>query len=426
MIELKRPERIPTNFIVNPFTGEVVSQQPNRGGRPWNGARTAIEEEVLGEHEVGCYLCPGEPRTTGEHNPFYRQGYIFKNDFPAIVPVEADPAQNATHLDRGIRNLFPGSTIPSRFLSLASAQYAAQQEVQHEVGRVEQHTYSKGTCEVVVFSPRHNRDMIHMTTEEITHTLKMIQEQRIRLTKEGIQYVLFFINKGKEVGNSLLHPHGQTYGYPMTPPIAQTELEHQKKYFEEHGVRLLEAFFTGNNNNAKENRRKYMLFENEHFMWIMPPWATWPAETMVIPKTHVSDINMLTDDQMKDLSVVLQIVTKTYGVAYMAPQNGAQYSMEMHQAPTDGKQHDYQDFHLDFITPLRAPGLTKYMWGAEKGGMRTRDSKVSDWVQYLRDISQHIIDAGINNANLQIITDYYFHKDGTNTIKRNPDIHFPF
>lgn len=377
---------IPTTFRKNPMTGETILIQPGRGGRPWQGLELPTGENTLPKHQPGCYLCPGERRTSGIINPPFETTYVFPNDSQPFIAGQSPETDNKSLLS------------------------FAQEEV-----------CDGGQAEVVVYSPDHGRNMNNMRVPEISNIVRAWQEQYVRMGNDkNTQYVLQFENRRKESYSSLPHSHGQAYGYPFIPDVPANELRHLKKYFKKMGRGFFEDYLR---DEASEKVR--IVAENKSFVWLMPYWAVWPAETMIIPKQHLASIDKMNDQQIADLSEIFQILTKVYAVAFMCPKNGAPYTMIIHQAPTDGKKYNYQDMHFHFHPPQRDPYTLKGFVGAEQGAIRGRDSSVEVWAAFLRGIYERISERGLDSANLEELSALYYQVDAGNIFK-NPEITFPF
>jgi len=313
----------------NPLNGEWVLVSPHRAKRPWQGQVEKLQEEQRPEYDPNCYLCPGNERVGGEKNPQYDSTYIFTNDFAALKP---DVPMGDTNED----DLF--------------------------ITKSEQ-----GKCKVICFSPRHDLTIPEMETEDIKKVVDLWQDEYISLGKvDYINHIQIFENKGSMMGCSNPHPHGQIWSQSTVPTTVAKEQVQQEEYFKKHGRSLLSDYV------AKElSKDERVLVENDHFVALVPFWAVWPFETMIVSKKHIQHIGQLNDDEKLAFADVYKKLTVMYDNLF---EISFPYSAGIHQAPTDGLEHPSWHMHMHFYPPLlRSATVKKFMVGYEMLGDPQRD-----------------------------------------------------
>jgi len=313
----------------NPLNGEWVLVSPHRAKRPWQGQVEKLQEEQRPEYDPNCYLCPGNERIGGEKNPQYDSTYIFTNDFAALKP---DVPVGDTNED----DLF--------------------------VTKSEQ-----GKCKVICFSPRHDLTIPEMETEDIKKVVDLWQDEYVSLGKEDyINHIQIFENKGSMMGCSNPHPHGQIWSQSTVPTTVAKEQLQQEEYFKKHGRSLLSDYV------AKELvKDERILVENEYFVALVPFWAVWPFETMIVSKKHIQHIGMLDNEEKLAFADVYKKLTVMYDNLF---EISFPYSAGIHQAPTDGLEHPSWHMHMHFYPPLlRSATVKKFMVGYEMLGDPQRD-----------------------------------------------------
>lgn len=344
MFDIKKPHR-----RFNPLTGEWVLVSPQRLERPWQGAEEERHDQPLPEYDAECYLCPGNTRAGGERNPDYSGTYVFDNDFPAMLPGTAEGELNMNEL------------ILAR----------------NEAGR----------CRVLCFSPRHDLTLSRMDPTGIEGVIRAWQEEYETLgADEAINYVLIFENRGEMMGASNPHPHCQIWANETVPVLPAKKSYHQLEYLQFHGSNLLMDYAF-----LERKSRKRVLFENEHFICLVPFWAVWPYETMVLPKEHLRSLSDLSKKQTSSLADALKRTTVKYDNLFKTP---FPYSMGIHQAPTDGLDHAEWQMHLSFLPPLlRSASIRKFMVGYELLAMPQRDITAEKAAETLRSLpEEHYLD----------------------------------
>jgi UDPglucose--hexose-1-phosphate uridylyltransferase len=313
----------------NPLTGEWVLVSPHRAGRPWQGQQEPVPGPARPAYDPHCYLCPTNARASGEVNPAYPATYVFKNDFGAL---QADT---------------PAGTFAKSDLLLAASE--------------------PGICQVICFSPRHDLTLADMEVSAIRQVVDLWQQQYLELgALDFINYVQIFENKGAVMGCSNPHPHGQIWAQQSVPGEPAQETIQQTAYFGRHGRSLLLDYLE---TEIREQSR--LVLGNEHFVVLVPFWATWPFETMIISRRHRRHLGELDDDEKEAFAQVLQQLTSAYdqlfGVSFP-------YSAGIHQCPTDGGGHEGWHLHMHFFPPLlRSATVKKFMVGYELMGEAQRD-----------------------------------------------------
>ncbi|CAM1353398.1 UDP-glucose--hexose-1-phosphate uridylyltransferase [Tenacibaculum halocynthiae] len=325
----------------NILTGEWVLVSPHRAKRPWQGKEETIVEKEKIIHDSNCYLCAGNTRINGEKNPDYKDVFVFTNDFGALQ-----------------------SSTPKKLISKGLLKAELEQ----------------GICKVICFSPDHSKTLANMEIEEIVRVIRLWQEEFVNLSKKkGINYIQIFENKGEVMGCSNSHPHGQIWGQATIPNEVVKKNREQFKYFKENNRILLVNYL---NQELKENKR--ILYENQSFVLLVPFWAVWPFETMIIPKKHQSTIADLTNLEQTDFAEVLLKITKGYDKLF---QCSFPYSSGIHQAPISADTNEYWQWHMSFYPPLlRSASIKKFMVGYEMFGMPQRDITAEEAFERLKNV----------------------------------------
>jgi len=313
----------------NPLSGEWILVSPHRSKRPWQGQQEKTATEQRPTYDPTCYLCPGNTRANGAVNPAYEGTFVFDNDFAALVP-----------------------DVPAGSVNIGGLLRA---EAESGVGRV------------ICFSPRHDLTLPEMTPTEIRRVVDVwIDEYRTLGARPDINYVQIFENKGQAMGASNPHPHGQIWAQRTVPVEPAKETVQQAAYFAEHGRSLLSDYLEIE---VKEQTR--VVLENEHFVVVVPYWAVWPFETLVVPRRHMQDITQLEDAEKNALADILRQLTIRYDNLF---EISFPYSAGLHQRPTDGQAHESWHFHMHFFPPLlRSATVRKFMVGYEMLGNPQRD-----------------------------------------------------
>jgi UDPglucose--hexose-1-phosphate uridylyltransferase len=313
----------------NPLTGEWVLVSPHRTQRPWQGQVERVQEEAIPQFDPACYLCPGNARAGGVKNPRYKDTFVFDNDFAALKPDT------------------PPADMNREDLLIANS----------EAGR----------CRVVCFSPRHDLTMARMSAPELKPVVDVwVAEFRDLGADPRINSVQIFENRGAMMGCSNPHPHGQIWANQTLPNELEKELYSFGAHFQEHSSSLLADYLALE---LKEQER--IVSVNEHFVLLVPFWAVWPFETLVISRRPVSSLLELADDELTALAEILRQAAVRYDNLF---QTSFPYTMGFHQRPTDGEQHPEFHLHAHFYPPLlRSATVRKFMVGYEMLAMPQRD-----------------------------------------------------
>ncbi len=313
----------------NPLTGEWVLVSPHRTKRPWQGQVEEPTPENRPQYDPQCYLCPGNERAGGVRNPQYTSTFVFDNDFAALLP--STPRQRLNEKD----------------LIVAESE--------------------AGTCRVICFSPRHDLTLARMTIKEVDAVVNVWAEQTAELGGlPDIKYVQVFENRGAMMGDSNPHPHCQVWATADIPNEPVKEQRNFSAYSRSHSACLLCEYLK-----IEAADQSRLVLENEHFAAVVPFWAIWPFETLVVAKSHVPELPELSSAQRRGLAHILQSLTYVYDKVFAAP---FPYTMGFHQRPSDGEEHAEWHLHAHFYPPLlRSATVRKFMVGYEMLGMPQRD-----------------------------------------------------
>ena len=328
----------------NPLTGEWILVSPHRSKRPWQGQVEKVVEEQRPTYDPECYLCPGNERVGGERNPEYADVYSFQNDFSALL-------QDTPEGEFSDGELFRAKS-------------------------------ESGICKVICFSPDHSLTVPEMKVENIRKVVDLWCEEYKELgERDDIGYVQIFENKGSVMGCSNPHPHGQIWASALTPLETTKESENQLAYFKKHGRSMLSDYLE-----MELKKKERILVENNSFVALVPFWAVWPFETMIISKRAVSNLLKLTDEERTDLADIYKKLTVMYDNLFEV---SFPYSAGLHQAPTDGEEHPEWHLHMHFYPPLlRSASVKKFMVGYEMLGTPQRDITAEGAAKRLRELSK--------------------------------------
>lgn len=320
----------------NPLRRQWVLVSPQRTSRPWQGQTTKPAAPERIHYDPACYLCPGNPRAGGAQTSAYTSVYAFDNDYPALLPTPPDPQPPAD----------PASLLIA----------------EPEIGR----------CRVVCFDPDHSLTLSQMPVDSIVRVVETWQQETATLgTEPGIHYVQIFENRGQMMGSSNPHPHCQIWATGHIPDEPAAEAAAQLDYFNSHGRTLL-ADYLAQELQAKDR----IVAENDHFVALVPYWAVWPFETILLPREHIGSFTDFTPAQVQGLAAILKQITTIYDAVFDV---SFPYTMGFHQRPCDGKDgddaaHPEWTFHAHFYPPLlRSAEIRKFMVGFEMLGMPQRD-----------------------------------------------------
>ena len=326
----------------NPLKQEWVLVSPNRTQRPWQGQTEKTAAPAALQFDPECYLCPGNMRAGGLQTDKYTSTYVFENDYAALKPD------------------VPDFTIDEQGKGLLVCEGES------------------GICRVICFSPRHDLTLAKMSVPEIRKVVDLWSEQAAELgANEDIKYVQIFENRGAMMGASNPHPHGQIWASRSMPNEILAEVKGQKAYLAEHDCCLLCAY-----RELEVGLGERVVASNEHFVVVVPYWAVWPFEVMILPVRHVADLQGMTAAERDGLASILQVVTATYDKVFDTP---FPYSMGLHPQPCDGEEHPEWHFHAHLYPPLlRSATIRKFMVGYELLGSPQRDITPESAAEMLR------------------------------------------
>jgi UDPglucose--hexose-1-phosphate uridylyltransferase len=306
---------------LNPLTGEWVLVSPQRGQRPWMGKVEQVNVPPALQYDPGCYLCPGNQRANGLRNPKYTSTFVFDNDFPALTSQA------------------PEGCLNERGLLVASSE--------------------AGICRVMCFTPRHDLGISSMDGNAVKAVIDMwcIESAALRRLP-GIKYAQIFENRGELMGASNPHPHCQIWAVQNTPNQVAVEDNRQRDYAASHSACLLCDYA------RLEARGERVVCENQSFLALVPFWAIWPFEILVLAKRHYARLENMTDMERTDLAGILQGVTRRYDALFETP---FPYTMGFHEQPKQSTAPDEAwHLHAHFYPPLlRSATVRKFMVGFE-------------------------------------------------------------
>lgn len=330
----------------NPLSDEWVLVSPHRTKRPWQGQVEPPPIDTRPAYDPQCYLCPGNSRAGGVHNPAYTSTFVFDNDFAALLP-----------------DVPPG-------------EYQADTSDDHPsllVARAE-----RGICRVVCFSPRHDLTLAKLDLVDLRTVVDTWAAQTEELgALPHFHYVQVFENRGAMMGASNPHPHGQIWATESIPLHVARELRTQTDYYAKNKHTLLGDYLT-----QELDLGERIVCENEHFVGLVPFWAVWPFETLVIARSPIPDIPSLDTDERNGLADILKQLTTRYDRLFDV---SFPYSMGFHQQPFDGHTHPEWRLHAHFYPPLlRSATVRKFMVGFEMLGEPQRDITPEQAAERLR------------------------------------------
>jgi UDPglucose--hexose-1-phosphate uridylyltransferase len=324
----------------NPLLDEWVLCSPHRLERPWQGQVEDQTAETRPAYDPSCYLCPGNLRANGQRNPDYGSTFAFDNDFPALLPTSG-----LTAVDEG---------------GLLVAEPAV------------------GRCRVICFSPRHDLTLAEMPPSAIRPVVDAWAEQVTALgSLPEIRYVQVFENKGALMGCSNPHPHCQVWATGHIPNLPARKLATQRAYFARHGRDLLGDYLE-----RELATGERVVFRNEHWVALVPFWAVWPFELMLLPLRRVADLQALAPEERDSLADALARAGVRYDNLF---QTSFPYSLGFHPRPSDGEEHAYWRLHAVSFPPLlRSATVRKFLVGYELAAEPQRDLTAEDAAARLR------------------------------------------
>ena len=323
----------------DPLSGEWVLVSPHRTQRPWQGRREDSVPAGRPAHDPQCYLCPGNPRAGGAVNPNYTEPFVFTNDFAALLP-----------------DVPPTGGVSGDLLRCEPV---------------------RGECRVICFSPRHDLTLPEMDTEDILRVINVWAEQ---INQLGARYrwVQIFENKGEIMGCSNPHPHGQIWAGNFLPRLVAPEERTQKPYLEKHQRPLLLDYLE-----TELQAKERIIESNPHWVMVVPFWAVWPFELLLLPRRHVQRLPELTDDERRSLADILKRGLTRYDNLF---ETSFPYSMGWHGAPTDDGHYEHWQLHAHFYPPLlRSASVKKFMVGYEMLAEPQRDLTPEQAAKRLRE-----------------------------------------
>lgn len=328
---------------INPMTGAQLLVSPHRTQRPWQGKQEETPTEKQLAYDPDCYLCPGNQRANGQTNPKYTDTFVFINDYAALLPDIRTTVRDddydllKTHLERGV-------------------------------------------CKVICFSPNHSETLAQMTCKQIEKVITTWQDECDTLSKVTyINNIQIFENKGAIMGCSNLHPHGQLWAQETIPNEIRLKTRNFKAYHKKHGASLLEDYIS-----QEQQANKRIVYQNAHFVTLVPFWAVWPYEAMIVPKRMMKHITEMNKEEKssyaQSISVLCRVYDKVFNVSFP-------YSAGIHQSPFDGKPNTGWHWHMCFYPPLlRSAAVKKFMVGYEMFGMPQRDFPPEHAAETLKEI----------------------------------------
>lgn len=325
----------------NPLSGSWVLVSPHRAKRPWQGQQEEADRRERPAHDPQCYLCAGNQRVTGERNPEYPDTFVFTNDFPAMMADAPDAPAGQDEL-----------------FQLMSA---------------------RGTSRVICFSPDHSRSLPELRLEAIGAVIRTWMAQTADLGA-SYRWVQVFENKGAMMGCSNPHPHGQIWATSYLPTEIEREDEHQRAYFVRQGRPMLLDYAE-----REAARGERVVVQTEHWLAVVPYWATWPFETLLLPRFAVQRLTQLTPVQQADLALALKRLTSRYDNLFTC---AFPYSMGWHGAPFDEGDVSAWQLHAHFYPPLlRSASVRKFMVGFEMLAEAQRDLTPEQAAEKLRAVA---------------------------------------
>jgi len=334
----------------NPLRQSWVMVSPHRTQRPWQGEVAAKTAPSAVHYDPACYLCPGNTRAGGTVNPRYDSIFTFVNDYAALLPEL--------------------SGLPDELDQKAHKNTLMVAEP------------ARGLCKVLCFHPDHSLTLARMTQPEIRLVVDAWTREYQELAAiDWIKYVQIFENRGAMMGASNPHPHGQIWSTGFVPDEPATETTAQRDHLAKSGQCLL-CTYIGEERLSGER----IVVENEHFAALVPWWAVWPFEVLLVSKRHRGALPDLSVDERDALADVLKRLTTRYDNLF---ETSFPYTMGFHQAPTDGESHPEWHFHAHFYPPLlRSASVRKFMVGFEMLGMPQRDITPESAAERLRQSSE--------------------------------------
>ncbi|MGB0894134.1 MAG: UDP-glucose--hexose-1-phosphate uridylyltransferase [Parashewanella sp.] len=344
----------------NPLTGKWVLISPHRNHRPWSGAVEQINSTKLPKHAPNCPLCPNNSRANGEINPNYSSTYVFNNDFAALTDKASDEQIDKKQRAQNQSELF-------------------HSQLTH------------GESRVVCFSPDHSKTLAELDVSDLTLVIATWKKLYLELIAQ-YPCVHIFENKGEQMGCSQPHPHGQIWAHQHLSSEIASEDHYQSIYQQQHGSNLLGDYCLQESDNAAR-----LVAENEHWLVVVPYWASWPFETLLIAKDDIQHFGQLNDIHQYTLAQILSELTIRYDNIFNYP---FPYSMGWHNAPALAQDNSHWRLHAHFYPPLlRSANIRKFMVGYEMLAESQRDLTAERAAEILRAANTIHYKQGVQNAN---------------------------
>jgi UDPglucose--hexose-1-phosphate uridylyltransferase len=332
---LKTPHR-----RFNPLSREWVLVSPQRTQRPWQGKIEKAQTASNQSYDPTCYLCPGNVRANGERNPQYESTFVFENDFPALLPTDSE------------------GSLDEAGLIVARAE--------------------RGVCLVGCFTPRHDLAIAKMTEKEIRPVIDLWAETYAALASlNWVRHIQIFENRGLLMGASNPHPHCQIWANATIPDEPSKELASFASYYETNKTCLLCDYAS-----LEIKLKERIVYQNPYFIALVPYWAVWPFEVLILTKHHHRTTEELSPNERDCLADITKQVTKSYDNLFRTP---FPYSMGIHQSPVNEQTASPCHFHAHYYPPLlRSATVQKFMVGYELLASPQRDITPEEAASLLR------------------------------------------
>ncbi len=323
----------------NPLIGEWVLVSPQRTKRPWQGEEEQLDAVEHPQYDPNCYLCPGNERAGGERNPNYKDTFIFTNDFPALLPGTEETYKPAHQL------------LNAKSVS--------------------------GTCRVVCFSPRHDLTLASMDLPDIRKVIDIWSAQITELSRDYV-WVQVFENHGEMMGCSNPHPHCQIWASGDVPNEAVKEDKMQREYLQKNNSIMLQEYAE-----LEIKQQERLVLHNDHWLVVVPFWALWPFETLLMPKRHIQHLPELNNEEKNALADIIKQLINKYNKLFNTP---FPYSMGWHGCPYNQSNVEHWQLHAHYYPPLlRSATIKKFMAGYELLAEAARDLTPELAAQKLRE-----------------------------------------
>ena len=320
-------ESVSSHSRRNLLTGDWVLVSPQRTERPWQGQIEDVEQDAASDYQDDCYLCPGNARAGGHTNPGYTETFVFDNDYPALSATTVLPSDDA----------------------------------------LLQHRSETGRCRVVCYTAKHGQRLATMDESAAVIALRALFSEFAELDNDpSISYVQMFENRGTMMGCSNLHPHAQIWATSAMPNEPAKERVTEREYHAANQRPLLRDYL-----DRELQSGERVVCQNDSFVSLVPFWATWPYETLIVPRQDISEPGELTAASLGALADALQTTLQACDSLFGT---STPYSMGFHPRPSDGEDCSGWIFHVHIYPPLlRSATVRKHMVGFEMLAMPQRD-----------------------------------------------------